>query len=271
VVEVWSPDWWWLAYLLLGLFVGFFAGLLGLGGGVILVPLLVFLFGAQHFPADRVVHLALGTSLASIVFTNLSSVRAHHVRGAVRWDIVRDVAPSVVLGTLLGTFFADRLSSRYLAVIFTLFVTYSSLQLWLDRNPKPTRQLPGKWGLALAGMIVGGFSSLVGVAGGVITIPLLMRCNVPIRNCIGTAAAIGLPICIGGAAGYIVTGFSKTHLPPLSLGYVYLPALIGLVVGSFVTVPLGASIAHRISASLLKRIFAIILLLLAIKMAWSLF
>jgi len=270
-VEVWSPDWWWLAYLLLGLLIGFFAGLLGLGGGVVLVPLLVFLFDLQHFPTDRLVHLALGTSLASIVFTNLSSVRAHHVRGSVRWEIVRDVAPSVVVGTLLGTFFADRLSSRYLAIIFTLFVSYASLQLWLDRNPKPTRQLPGKWGLALGGVILGAVSSLVGVAGGVITIPLLMRCNVPIRNCIGTAAAIGLPICIGGAAGYIVTGFNKTHLPPLTLGYVYLPALLGLVVGSFMTVPYGAHIAHRISAGGLKRIFAIVLLLLAAKMAWSLF
>lgn len=269
-MDAWLPEWWWLAYLALGLLVGCFAGLLGIGGGVVIVPLLVFLFTAHHFPDDRVVHLALGTSLTSIVFTNLSSVRAHHLRGAVRWDILRGIAPGVIAGTLLGTVFADRLSSRYLAIIFTVFVFCSSIQMLLDRKPKQSRQLPGKVGMSVAGFTVGALSSLVGVGGGILTIPLMTMSNVPMINCIATSAAIGLPISLAGALGYIVTGLDKSHLPPLSLGYVYIPALAGLVLGSFITVPLGARLAHGMPPQLLKRIFVVITLILAAKMLYSL-
>ena len=270
-MDAWTPEWWWLAYLVLGLLVGFFAGMLGIGGGVIIVPLLVFLFNAQHFPDDRVVHLALGTSLASIVFTSISSVHAHQTRGAVRWDIVRRAAPGIIVGTLLGTLFADRLSSRYLGIIFTVFVLYSSVQLWLDLKPKPTRQLPDNPGMWLASLFIGALSSLVGVGGGVITIPLMSACNVPMRNVIGTSAALVLPIAVAGAVGYIATGLDKGHLPPFSLGYVYLPALIGLVVGAFMTVPSGARVAHSMPVATLKRVFAIVLSLLAARMLYSLF
>jgi len=269
-LDAWSPELWWLAYLALGLLVGLLAGLLGIGGGVVIVPLLVFLFSAHHFPEDRVVHLALGTSLTSIVFTNLSSVRAHHLRGAVRWDIVHAIAPGVIAGTLLGTVFADRLSSRYLAIIFTVFVLCSSMQMLLDRKPKPSRQLPGKVGMSLAGFTIGALSSLVGVGGGILTIPLMTMSNVAMINCIATSAAIGLPISLAGAVGYMVTGLDKSHLPPLSLGYVYIPALAGLVLGSFVTVPLGARLAHGMPPQLLKRIFVVIMLILAAKMLYSL-
>jgi len=269
-VEAFTPDWWWPAYLALGLLVGLFAGMLGIGGGVIIVPLLVFMFTRQQFPADRVVHLALGTSIASIMFTALSSVRAHHLRGAVRWDVVRQAGPWIVAGTLLGTVFADRLSSRYLALIFTAFVLYSSVQLLLDRKPKPTRQLPGAVGVGATALLIGALSSLVGVAGGVILLPLMTLCNVPLLTAIGTTAALGLPLATAGTAGYVVTGLNKSHLPPLSLGYVYLPALAGLVAGTFTTVPLGARLAHSMPLGLLKRIFAIVLLVLAVKMLTSL-
>ena len=269
-MHAWSPEWWWLAYLLLGLVVGFFAGMFGIGGGVIIVPLLVFLFTAQHFPADRVLHLALGTSLASIVFTNLSSVRAHHVRGGLRWDIVRTATPAIVAGTLVGTLFADRMSSRYLAIIFTVFVFFSSLQMWVDTKPVATRTLPGKLGLSTAGLAVGALCSLVGVGGGILVIPLMTICNVPMINAIGTSAALGLPISIGGAFGYVITGLNQTQLPPLTLGYVYVPALVGLVVGSFITVPFGAQIAHRTPVIVLRRIFAVVLFALATKMLLSL-
>jgi uncharacterized membrane protein YfcA len=270
-VEAFSPDWWWLAYLALGLLVGLFAGMLGIGGGVIIVPLLVSLFTEQHFPTDRVLHLALGTSIASIVFTGLSSVRAHHVRGVVRWDIVRRAGPWIVAGSLLGTLFAERLSSRYLALIFTAFVLYSSAQLLRRHNPKPTRQLPGGLGMSVIALLIGGMSSLVGVAGGVIMLPLMTMCNVPMLTAIGTTAALGVPLSLAGAAGYIAAGLDKSHLPPLSLGYVYLPALAGLLVGTVVTVPFGARLAHGMRVELLRKIFAVVLLVLAAKMLWSLF
>ena len=262
---------WWIVYLLMGLFVGFFAGLLGIGGGLILVTLMVYMFTVQGFPADRLLHLALGTSIASIVFTSISSLRAHHKHGAVRWDILRSAIPGLVLGTLFGTFVADQLKSKYLAIFFVIFVYYSAVQMFANVKPKPTRQLPGKIGMTVVAIIVGIVSSLVGVGGGVMTIPLMSLCNVPMRQSIGTSAALGLPIAIAGTVGFIVTGLGKDHLPPLSVGYVYLPALVGIVIGTFVTVPWGAKAAHTLPVTTLKKIFAVILFILATKMLWSLF
>ena len=262
---------WWLAYLLMGLFVGLFAGMLGIGGGVMLVPLLVFAFDAQAFPADRIVHLALGTSLTTIIFTSVASLRAHHRHGAVRWDIVRAMAPALGLGVLLGTLVADQIPSRYLAIFFVAFVYYSASQLFLNIKPRPSRQLPGPNGLSAAGVIVGAVSSWVGAGGGVMTIPLMSMCNVPIRNAIGTSSALGFPIALAGAVGYVATGLDKDHLPALSLGYLYLPALAGVVVGTLVTVSYGARLAHSMPVTLLKRIFAVILFVLATRMLWTLF
>jgi uncharacterized membrane protein YfcA len=262
---------WWIGYLLLGLFVGLFAGMLGIGGGTMLVPLMVFMFSAQGFPAERMVHLALGTSLTTIVFTAMSSIRAHHARGAVRWDIFRRAALGLVLGTLAGTFIADWMNSRWLAIVFVAFVFYSGVQLWLDIKPKPARMLPGAAGMAAGSGAIGVISSLVGAGGGVVSIPLMVMCNVPMRNAVGTSAALGLPIALAGAAGYIYTGLEEAHLPAYSLGYVYLPALVGIVIGTFVTVPIGARLAHSMPVARLKRIFAVILFILAAKMLWSLF
>jgi len=264
-------EWWWAAYLVLGLFVGFFAGLLGIGGGLIIVTTLVFMFTHQGFPADRVVHLALGTSLTSIVFTSLSSIRAHQRHGAVRWDIIRRMLVGVVVGTLVGTLFADALPSRYLAIFFTAFVYYSAAQMWLDMKAKATRQLPGPAGMSLGGLGIGVISSLVGAGGGVISIPLMTLCNVPMRNAIGTSAALGLPIAIAGAVGYVITGMDQSQLPSLTFGYVYLPALVGLVVGTFFTVPYGAKAAHTLPVKTLKKVFGIILFALATKMLLTLF
>lgn len=262
---------WWIIYLLMGLFVGFFAGLLGIGGGLILVTLMVYLFTVQGFPADRLLHLALGTSITSIVFTSISSLRAHHKHGAVRWDILRAAVPGLIVGTLLGTVVADQLQSKYLAIFFVVFVYYSAVQMFANVKPKPSRQLPGKAGMTVVAVVVGIVSSLVGVGGGVMTIPLMSLCNVPMRQAIGTSAALGLPIAIAGAVGFIVTGLGKDHLPALSLGYVYLPALVGIVIGTFVTVPWGARMAHSMPVTTLKRIFAVILFILATRMLWSLF
>jgi len=261
---------WWIVYLLMGLAVGFLAGMLGLGGGVVLVPLMVLVFGAQHFPEDRILQLALGTSLASIIFTSISGLRAHHKHGAVRWDIVRDAAPGLMLGTLLGALVADKLPARYLAIVFVAFVCYSAVQLFRDAKPKPSRTLPGRPGLLAAGGVIGLISSLVGAGGGILTIPLMIMCNVPIRSAIGTSSALLLPIAGAGAVGYIWTGLGKDHLPPLSLGYVYLPALVGIVVGTLITVPWGAVAAHNMPVSRLKKIFAVIVFLLAAKMLLNL-
>ncbi len=262
---------WWIVYLLMGLFVGFFAGLLGIGGGLILVTLMVYLFTVQGFPEDRILHIALGTSITSIVFTSISSLLAHHKHGAVRWDIVRAAVPGLIVGTLLGTLVADQLKSKYLAIFFVIFVYYSAMQMFVNAKPKPSRQLPGRLGLNLASVLIGVLSALVGVGGGIMTIPLMSMCNVPMRNAIGTSAALGLPIALAGTIGFIVTGLGKDHLPPFSVGYVYLPALIGIVIGTLVTVPWGAKMAHTLPVSRLKKIFAVILFILATRMLWTLF
>jgi len=262
---------WWLIYPVMGLFAGFFAGLLGIGGGMILVSLMVFAFNAQGFPEDRVMHLALGTSLATIVFTSLKSVHAHHKHGAVRWDIVRNSVAGLVIGTLAGSAVAENLRSRALAVLFTLFVVYSAVNMMLDIKPKATRQLPGPMGLQAGAGLVGVASALVGAGGGFLSIPLMSFCNVPMRQCVATSSALGLPIAIAGTIGYLVSGWGKDHLPAMSLGYLYLPALLGIVVGTFVTVPMGAKMAHTIPVSRLKKVFAVILAIMAVKMTVSLF
>ena len=262
---------WWIVYLLMGVFVGFFAGLLGIGGGLILVTAMVFLFDLQGCPADRIVHSALVTALTSIVFTSISSLRAHHRHGAVRWDIVKMATPGLVIGTLLGTFVADLLPSKYLAIFFVAFVYYAAAQMLVDMKPKPTRTVPGWTGMSVAALVTGIVSSLVGAGGGLLSIPLMTMCNVPMRNAVGTSAALGLPIAIAGAAGYIYTGLGQDHLPPLTLGYIYIPALVGIVIGTFVTVPVGAKVAHTLPVPRLKQIFAVLLFLMATKMLWTLF
>ncbi len=262
---------WWIVYLLMGLFVGFLAGMLGVGGGLILVTLMVFLFRLQGFPSDRILHIALGTALTSIVFTSISSLRAHHRHGAVRWDIVKMAAPGLVAGTLLGAVVADRVASKYLAIFFVAFVYFAAVQMFVDMKPKPTRTVPGWVGMSAAAIITGIVSSLVGAGGGLLSIPLMTMCNVPMRNAVGTSAALGLPIAIAGTAGYIYTGLGQVHLPPLTLGYVYVPALVGIVIGTFVTVPAGAKAAHTMPVARLKKIFAVILFLMATKMLWTLF
>lgn len=264
-------EWTLVAELLaLGCFTGFLAGLLGIGGGMLMVPFMTLILSHRGVPAALSVKMAIATSMATILFTSISSVRAHHKRGAVRWDIVRGTLPGILLGTLLGTVFADAMPSRYLAIFFTAFVYYSAVKMWLDRKPKAMRGLPGRTGLAAAGLGVGAISSLVGAGGGVLTIPMMTMCNVPMLQAIGTSAALGLPIAAAGTLGYVVTGLNAPHVPAPSLGYVYLPALVGIVVGTFVTVPFGARAAHRLPVPVLKRVFAVILFLLATKMLWTL-
>ncbi len=264
-------DAWWLAYPLLGAVVGIFAGLLGVGGGAIMVPILTSLYTAQGFPAENVVHLALGTSMASIVLTSVSSSRAHHARGAVEWGVVRTMGPGVIIGIFLASFIAAALPSRPLAIFFACFIAYVCAQMLLDIKPKASRQLPGPWGLAAAGAVIGAVSALVAIGGGSLTVPFLTWCNVPAHRAIGTSAALGLPIALAGAIGYVVMGWGHPGLPPYSLGYVYLPAVIGVSAVSYFTAPLGAALAHRLPVRTLKRIFALVLLALLAKMLHALF
>lgn len=263
----------WIAgYLALGAFAGFFAGMLGIGGGLVLVPVLTLMFAAQaQFPPGETLHMALGTSMASIIFTALASIRTHHRHGAILWDVVKTITPGILAGTALGTLFAVNVPARPLAVFFTFFVCLVAVQMALNLKPKSTRELPGSAGVAGVGLGIGILSSLVAIGGGSLTVPFLTWCNVRIQRAIGTSAAVGLPIALGGTLGYIFNGWGNPGLPAGSLGYVYLPALAILVVATMVTAPFGARMAHRLPVATLKRIFAGLLILLAGKMLWNLF
>ena len=262
---------WMLAYMALGASAGFFAGLMGVGGGTVLVPLLAMIFSAQHFPPQHVLHLALGTSMAVIVFTSVSSMRAHHGHGAVLWRVVIGITPGILFGTLLGSLLASHIPTRPLAMFFALFVLCVAVQMMLNIKPHPGRELPGKPGMFAVGSGIGALSALVAIGGGALTVPFMAWCNVKVHKAIGTAAAIGFPIAVGGALGYILNGWGTADLPEGSLGFVHLPATAWVATVSVLFAPLGARTAHRLPVATLKRIFAAILVLLAGKMAWNLF
>jgi uncharacterized membrane protein YfcA len=257
------------AYGGLGLLVGFVAGLLGVGGGLIIVPVLIFLLHAQGLAAGMEPQLALGTSLASILFTSLSSVRAHHRHGAVEWPLVRRITPGIVLGTLAGAMLAAQMSATLLKGVFVVFLFYAAIQMWLDFKPAPHRGLPGRMGSTLAGGVIGAVSSWVGIGGGTLSVPFMLWHNVTLHRAIATSAAIGFPIALAGAVGYMAGGRGVSSLPAGSVGFVYLPALAGIVLGSVLTAPLGARTAHRLPVRPLKRIFALLLLVLALRMLWT--
>jgi uncharacterized membrane protein YfcA len=256
----------WFTYSILGAFAGILAGLLGVGGGIVIVPMLTFTFVAQQFPHQHLLHLALGTSLATIVFTSIASFRAHHRKGAVNWQVVRLISPGIVVGTLAGSWVAASLSTNFLKIFFVGFTFFVALQMLLDIRPKPHRQLPGGMVLFGSGSFIGAISSLVGIGGGSMSVPLLVWCNVPMHGAIGTSAAIGFPIAISGAVGYILNGLSAKGLPAGSFGFVYLPALIGVAGMSFLTAPLGARLAHRLPVSRLKKLFACLLIATGLKL-----
>jgi len=256
------------AYVGLGLVVGFVAGLLGVGGGLIIVPVMIMLLHAQGLAAGMEPQLALGTSLASILFTSLSSVRAHHRHGAVEWPLVRQISPGIVLGTLVGALLATQLSAMVLKLFFIVFLFYAASQMWLDFKPAPHRGLPGRARMTLAGSIIGAVSSWVGIGGGTLSVPFMLWHNIPMHRAIGTSSAIGFPIALAGAAGYTMGGWAVSGRPDGSLGFIYLPALAGIVLGSVLTAPLGARIAHRSPVRPLKRAFALLLAVLALRMVW---
>ena len=253
--------------LLLGIATGFLAGLLGIGGGMVMVPFLTLIMSARGASPDLAVKMAIATSMATIIFTSISSVRAHHKKGAVRWDIVKGLAPGIVGGAMIASLgvFAF-LKGSWLAIFFGLFVGFSATQMFLDKKPAPTRQMPQAGGQVAAGGLIGFLSGLVGAGGGFISVPFMGWCNVPMHNAVATSAALGFPIALANAVGYIVSGQGVQGLPLGSFGYIWLPALGVIAIASFLMAPVGARVAHTLDVKKLKRIFACVLYLLAAYM-----
>lgn len=262
---------WWIAYLALGAVAGFLAGLLGVGGGVMVVPALAAAFATQGLAPGSAMALALGTSLAAIVFTALASVRAHHVRGAVDWRIVRRLAPGLACGAFAGASLAARAPSSLLAGAFGVFLWGVATSVLVDAVPQAARSLPGRVGLATVGGAIGLVSGVMGIGGGTLTVPFLTWRSVPLPRAIGTAAAAGLPIAIAGAWGYVLGGVTLDASPPQSVGFVHVPSLVGLTVTSVAAAPLGAQLAHRLPTGALKKTFAVFLYLVGATLVSSTF
>ncbi|BAN45970.1 sulfite exporter TauE/SafE family protein [Metapseudomonas resinovorans] len=249
-----------LLYLVLGACAGVLAGLFGVGGGMIIVPVLVFSFTAHGLAPEILTHLAVGTSLATIIFTSINSVREHHRRGAVRWPIFAWMAVGILIGSGLGSFTATTIQGPVLQKIIGVFAILVALQMGLDLKPKASRDVPGKPGLTLAGVVIGWASAIFGIGGGSLTVPFLTWRSVPIQQAVATSAACGLPIAAASALSFMLLGWDNPRLPPYSLGFIYLPALVGIAVTSMFFARFGARLAHRLSPRLLKRLFALLLL-----------
>lgn len=259
------------AYLALGAIVGLFAGLLGIGGGVIIIVGLLEIFKYLNFTESHLMHMALGTSMASILFGSISSLRAHQQLESVDWSIVKGMVPGILVGGFFATFAAARAPSSVLKIIFAVFMLYTASQMFMNVKPKPNRDLPGNGGLLVAGGLIGAISSLIGVGGAAVSIPFMTWCNVTMHRAIGTAAAIGFPVALFGTIGYIVNGWHVPGLPDYSLGFVYLPACVAIAIPSALVAPFGARLSHKLPVATLKKIFGCLLLLLAGKVISSIF
>jgi len=256
-----------LTLLVVGIIVGILAGLLGVGGGTIIVPILTWILSVhQDITQAHLMHIAIGTSLATIVITAISSIVAHQQHKAIRWDIVKQLTTGIIIGALLGAIIADRVSTDSLRIIFGIFIIFVSIQMSIGIQPKPHHQLPNWFGMNIMGILIGSLSGLVGIGGGLLTVPFLTWSNLSIRHAIATSAACGLPIAIAGTMGFIITGWQDTNFAIGQVGYVYLPAFLTIAVASVLFAPLGAKLTHTLPVTLLKRIFAFLLAGVGIKM-----
>ncbi len=256
-------------FLALGAVAGLTAGLFGVGGGLVIVPTLLWVFTSRGIDQSIVMHLSVGTSLATIIVTSLSSVYAHHRRKAVQWGLFLMLAPGIVIGAWIGAVTADMLSTVWLQRVFAVFVLLVATHLVLDIDWGKHRDLPGRVGMMLAGILIGTISSIVGIGGGSMTVPYLHWNGVDMRNAVATSSACGMPIALAGTVGFILTGWGEAALPSGSSGYVYWSAMPWIVVATFILAPIGARLAHSLPTATLRRLFAMLLFVMGINLILS--
>lgn len=254
------------ASIVLGAVSGIAAGLFGIGGGLIIVPVLVILFTQQGFATELVMIMSVATSLATIIGTSIASVLAHHRLAAVIWSKVFRLAPGIVVGAALGAVVANHMPKELLRLIFIIYLLYAATTMALAHKPKPGRAAASGFVDGIAGLITGSLSAIIGIGGGTLIVPFLVYFQMPMRNAVAVASACGLPIAISSTISYVVLGQSVIGLPAWSLGYIYLPAFFGIVLASILTAPTGAKWANKMPAQKLKRYFSILLFLMAIKL-----
>jgi len=255
-------------FIVTGVVAGFFSGLLGIGGGIIVVPLLSLALKYSHVHQDIVMHVTIATSLAIMMFTTQASLREHHNNGYVKPAILRALLPGVVIGTISGTLLGDYLSTRLLELLFGIFIIIIAIRMMLLVKTKPHRKLPDFLGTSLVGWLIGAKSGLLGLGGGSLSIPFLTRCNISLRDAVGTSAALSFTIASIGTLTAIITGYNEPNVPQLSTGYIHWPAVLFVALPSMLVVRFGAALSYRLPTDRLKRIFAIILFLMALHILW---
>ncbi len=258
-----------ILFAVVGCLTGFLAGLLGIGGGLIIVPVLVYLLPSLEFSTELVMPVAIATSLSSIIFTTAVGSFSHHKNNNIPWDIARQLMLMIAIGALCGAYLADSISTQRLKYIFAVAVTLLASYMLFSVRIANVKPLPGQWTIRFIGVGTGLLSSLMGIAGGAILVPILTYYSMSVRKAIGTATVCGFVVACFGSLGFVVTGLDQTELPPGSIGYIYLPALCGVVVTSSLFVPLGVKFASKLPVNTLKKVFAVFLIMVAIKMVWS--
>jgi len=261
------PGWW--IFPVAGLVAGVLAGCFGIGGGLVVVPVLAWVYLGMEVAEPVRMHLAIGTSLATIVPTSLSSIYAHHRRGAVLWRVFRRLVPGILAGGLAGAALASTLDFPQLKFLFSCLLVLIALHIVIGGVPGGDRAMPGRTGMTIAGIGIGTVAALGGIGGGVLTNPYLLWCSVDIRRSVATAAACTLPVALAGSAGFILAGLNADGLPPFSSGYVYWPAVASMAVAGSFGAPLGAAIAHHAPTRGLRRALAILLMMVGLKMLLS--
>ena len=252
----------------LGIVSGLLAGLFGIGGGLVIVPVLAVLFKAHGFSADLIMIMAVATSLAVISFTAVSSVWAHHRLGSVIWPKVLRLVPGIIVGSAVGAMVAKQISAEGLRIFLVVFLLYVGIQMALEITPKAGLVKQSRLLDFFVAIIIGLLSAIVGFGGGTLTVPYLVRGQMIMRNAVAISSACGLPIAVAGTTSYILLGLNVGNLPEGSIGYIYLPAFLATGLTSILTAPLGAKLAHRLPAKKLKRYFSLLLFVMAAKLVW---
>jgi len=253
----------------LGAVVGYLAGLLGIGGGLVIVPALVHLLPLLGIDQAIIMPMALATSLSTIVITSTTAAFAHHKNGNIPWPLTKELIGFIAVGALLGAFIADNLSAKSLALIFSCAVIALALYMLRSIRKSKVKPIPSVAILRTIGLITGSLASLMGISGGAILIPTLTYFGLQLRHTIGVATACGMVVAFFGSIGYVITGWHEQHIPDWSLGYIYLPALLGIVSSSSLFARMGVRQAKKLPVTTLKKMFAVFLIIVALKMIFS--
>ncbi|MCL1141414.1 sulfite exporter TauE/SafE family protein [Shewanella gaetbuli] len=255
--------------LALGAIVGFLAGLLGIGGGLIIVPALLYILPWVGISSSQLTHVAIATSLSTIILTSLASARAHNKQGNIPWPLFKPILPGIIVGAVSAGFVAEMIPSEQLQQVFAIFVMLMAIQMAFPFKPKGEGELPSTAILFVVSILIALIAGMMGIGGGVLLVPFLSFCGLQMKQAVGFSSATGFLIAIAGSIGYIIAGINAPDLPTGTLGFIYLPALFGIIISSMIFAPIGVKMASTLPTPILKKAFAGLLLVVGLKMILS--